>query len=71
MAAANRRYPEFLSSLDDPSDGTRRLLKIAEPVRQAGRSHRGFNLFSTADLDLFVAIARGEFTIHGMRNKHL
>jgi hypothetical protein len=68
MAAANRRYLEFLAALDDPSDGARKLPKVAKPVRRDGRSHRGFNLFQTDDLAVFLAIARGEFAITGFRN---
>ena len=68
MAAANRRYLDFLAALDDPSDGSRKLPKVAEPVRKKGRSHRGFNLFQTEDLGIFLAIARGEFAINGFRN---
>ena len=30
LAAANRRYLEFLSAIDDPSDGIRKLNKISE-----------------------------------------
>ena len=71
MAAANRRYLEFLAALDDPSNGARRLPKIADPIRRDGRSHRGFNLFQADDLALFLAIARGELAITGFRNRDL
>jgi DNA-binding IclR family transcriptional regulator len=40
-------------------------------VRREGRSHRGFNLFHGDDLDLFVALARGEHRISGIRNRDL
>src|SRR6266566_2449673 len=33
LQAANRRYLEFLSTLDDPTAGIDRLHKISEPVR--------------------------------------
>ena len=71
LGAANRRYLEFLGALDDPTAGVKRLEKIAEPVHDEGRSHRGFNLFAGADLDLFQAISRGQFTISGFRNRDL
>jgi hypothetical protein len=71
MEAANRRYLDFLAALDDPSDGVRKLPKVAEPVRRDGRSHRGFNLFQTEDLAIFRAIVRGEFLITGFRNRDL
>ena len=69
--AANRRYLEFLGTLDDPTAGVKRLEKIAERVHDQGRSHRGFNLFDGDDLDLFQAISRGQFTISGFRNRDL
>jgi hypothetical protein len=68
---ANRRYLEFLGALDDPTAGVKRLEKIAEPVHDDGRSHRGFTLFAGDDLDLFQAISRGQFTISGFRNRDL
>jgi hypothetical protein len=71
MAAANRRYLDFLDALDDPSAGSRRLPKVAEPVRKKGRSYRGFNLFLNADLEVFLAIARGELAVDGIRNRDL
>ena len=71
MAAANRRYLDFLAALDDPSDGARKLPKVSESVRRKGRSHRGFNLFQAEDLAVFLAIARGEFAITGFRNLDL
>jgi len=71
MAASNRRYLEFLSTLDDPTPALRDLEKIARPVRENERSLRGFNLFDAQDLDLFVALVRGEFNISGFQNHHL
>lgn len=65
LGAANRRYLEFLSSLDDDSEGRRKLEKLSDPVRDRNRSYRGINFFDSIDLDLFVAIVRGEFNIHG------
>lgn len=71
MAAANRRYLDYLAALDDPSDGARKLPKVADSVRKDGRSHRGFNLFQAEDLRVFLAIVRGEFAINGFRNRDL
>ena len=71
LNGANRRYLEFLGALDDPTAGVKRPEKIAEPVRDDGRSHRGFNLFAGDDLDLFQAISRGQCTISGCRNRDL
>lgn len=72
MGAANRRYLNFLSELDDPTAGLKKLLKISKRVRdQRQRSHRGFNLFDGDDLKLFEAIMAGEINISGFQNRHL
>ncbi len=69
--AANRRYLEFISELEDPTSGIKNVEKISEPVQHNERSYRGFNLFCGDDLDLFRAIARGENAISGFRNSSL
>lgn len=71
LGASNHRYLAFLSQLDEPESGLRQLEKISRPVRRDERSHRGFNLFHGDDLDLFVAIVRGEHRISGFRNRDL
>lgn len=71
LAAANRRYLEFLSQLVDPSAGVRKVEKLAAPVRHNRRTYRGFNLFAPDDLKLFVAMASGGFTISGFQNSTL
>lgn len=71
LTAANRRYLEFISTIDDPSGGIRKLSKLSQPVREQERSYRGFNLFDEQDDLLFRVIARGEFNISGFQNKRL
>jgi hypothetical protein len=71
LEAANRRYLEFLSTIEDPRNGRDKLDKLSQPVRQEGRSYAGFNFFDGDDEALFRVIARGEFNISGMQNKTL
>ena len=71
MCACNRRYLDFLSALDDPTNGIKQVNKISRPVKQAGRSHRGFNLFSGEDEAVFRAIAQGGVQAFGIRNSGL
>ena len=67
--AANRRYLEFLSAIEDPRPDDK-LDKLTQPVdEEAGFS--GFNLFDHHDEELILAFARGEFTISGLQNKTL
>ena len=71
LHAANRRYLEFLSTIDDPSNGIDKLQRITRTVHEEARSYRGFNFFDPDDEELFIALARGEFTISGVQNKTL
>jgi len=68
LKASNRRYLEFISTFDDPSDGVKKLDKISEPVKKDDRSYKGFNFFSRADQKLFEVLAWGEFNIRGFQN---
>ena len=71
LVAANRRYIEFISAIDDPSAGIKKLDKISRTVVESDRSYKGFNLFDDDDQLLFESIASGEFTITGFQNRHL
>jgi hypothetical protein len=71
FAGVNRRYLEFLSSLDQPSSGLRALARITEPTDREGRTYKGFNFFSGNDLAIMATLARAEFTIAGVRNADL
>jgi len=71
MHGSNRRYLEFLSTLEDVSTGTRSLLKIAAPIRQKGRSYRGFDFLHGEDLEVFRMVVRAEFNVRGFQNKDL
>lgn len=66
---SNRRYLEFISSFDDPSDGMKKLIKISDPVKDDDRSYKGFNFFNQTDQKIFEVLARGEFNINGFQNK--
>lgn len=71
LSAANHRYLAFLSDLSDPSAGVRKVEKLSQTVRQQERTYPGFNLFDHDDLDLFVALGRGEWHISGFKNAAL
>jgi len=71
LRAANDRYLDFLSALDDPSDGQRQLPKLGTARKKDGRSFRGFNLFTHADLEPVLALLRGEGCISGITNRML
>jgi hypothetical protein len=71
LEAANRRYLQFLSTIEDPRNGRDKLDKLSQAVQSEGRSYPGFNFFDSDDEALFRVIARGEFNISGMQNKVL
>lgn len=65
LGASNRRYLEFLSSLDDTTAGRKQLERLSTPVRDAHRSYKGLNFFDARDAELLLALVRGEFNIRG------
>jgi len=69
--AANNRYIDFLSTIDDPTPGIKALSKISESVQERDHRYRGFNFFDDDDQTLFEILCRGEFFIHGFRNRSL
>jgi hypothetical protein len=69
--AANDRYIQFLSAIDDPTPGLKALSEISESVEERQHHYRGFNLFDDEDQSLFEVLCRGEFFIHGFRNRSL
>jgi hypothetical protein len=72
LSAANRRYLDFLSVLEDDSSGRRDLTRVSRSVQDdAGRSYRGINFFLPADLDLTLAVVRGEYLISGVTARKL
>ena len=68
LAAANRRYLDFISAIDDPSAGNKTLTKICAPKTENARRYKGFNFFSVPDQHVFEELLRGEYTISGFRN---
>jgi hypothetical protein len=71
LLAANRRYLEFISSIEDDRAGTDKLNKISRPIEDKDRSYRGFNFFDPDDEALFESLASGQFNISGFQNKDL
>lgn len=69
MGAANHRYLDFLSTLDDPSPGLKPLERVTTPVREGTRTYRGFNFLAPDDVRLLRTLARGEFNLSGFQNK--
>jgi len=69
--AANDRYLEALAAVEPPPREAKVMQRLARPVRQARRSFRGFNPALEDDVEVFVALLRGEHAIDGIRNETL
>lgn len=71
MRAANRRYLEFISAIEDNSIGKQKLQKITSPKVENDRTYKGFNFFEKTDQNVLVHLTSGEFNISGFRSKDL
>jgi hypothetical protein len=66
--AANERYLEALSVVDNPAPAYRQVEKLTKPVERSGRSYSGFNPASGLDVKLFQAVLDGNNLVRGFRN---
>jgi hypothetical protein len=71
LHGCNSRYLEFLSSLNDYSDGHRALRQLTDPRIEQSIQLRDFNFFDATEQALLLAIQRAEFNIHGLRRADL
>jgi hypothetical protein len=71
LRASNRRYLEFLSSLDDDTAGRQHLERLSRPTRDQKRSYRGLNFFDANDRALLLTLTRGEFNLRGFQVRDL
>lgn len=72
MAAACRRYLQFIGTLEDHTPQRHDLDHISRTARDDhDRSWRGFNFFLTEDLTVLLAIVRGEFALNGLSGRRL
>ena len=71
LQAINHRYLKFISDLDTPHNGVKKLQRLAETCHDNNRRYKGFNLLSEEDASLFRLLLHGEFVIQGFSNKTL
>jgi hypothetical protein len=69
--AANQRYLKFISAIETPEVGVKKLHQLAETRTDDHHRYKGFNLLAQEDASLFRLLLRGEFTISGFANKDL
>src|SRR6201993_1970390 len=71
LLSCNRRYLEYLASLDDFSAGIRALDRLTQPRPVKGRNLKGLNFFSRVEQSLLAALQRPSFNIAGLRRADL
>jgi hypothetical protein len=71
MIGANRRYLDALAHIENPEKAYRLMEKTCEPIVRNKRHYRGLNPLNPRDLLLFLAVMRGEHSIHGLRNRDI
>jgi hypothetical protein len=69
--AANERYLEALTSVDDSATLEERVSRVTVPTHWKGKRVRALQPFAPQDMALLEAVSRGEFTINGLRNRDL
>jgi len=69
--AANERYLEKLAAVEDSRTLQELVAPLCRPVQWQGRQVRALAPLSADDTKLLQAVVRGEFTIHGFRNRDL
>ena len=69
--AANERYVEALATVDDNRSLAELTEAVCRPVSCQGKRARALNPLAAEDGRLLEAVNRGEFAIHGFRNRDL
>jgi hypothetical protein len=68
---SNERYLEALAAVDHPETLQETTGPVCQPKTWQGRRVRGLQPFGEHDRQLLQALNRGEFAIHGFRNRDL
>jgi hypothetical protein len=66
--AANARYLDALSVVNDPAPAYRQVQQLAQPKRVNNRSFAGFNPARREQVQLMRAVLDGKYQLHGFRN---
>jgi hypothetical protein len=69
--AANERYFEALASAEERVPLSQHTDRLCRPVQWKGQRVRALKPFAADDHALLTAVARGEFTLNGFRNRDL
>jgi hypothetical protein len=69
--AANERYLEAMAKVEDTTPLAELADPVGRPVTWHGGRQRGLNPLAAGDAALLEAVHRGEFLLHGFRNRDL
>jgi hypothetical protein len=69
--AANDRYLDALSVVNDPTPAYRQVRELTESKIHQGRRYAGFNPARGKDVRLFKAVASGNHELRGFRNAEI
>jgi hypothetical protein len=67
----NDRHASFLAAAVDTEPLGKLAAKMCAPVQWRGRRVRGLNPLASADAKLLEIVSRGDFMIHGFRNRDI
>jgi hypothetical protein len=67
----NQTYLAFISAVETPEVGVRKLHKLTETITAKQHTYKGFNLLAEEDSAFFRLLLRGEFLIDGLSNAAL
>jgi hypothetical protein len=71
LQAVHQRYLKFLSQIETPELGVKKLQRLTETQLDKQHRYKGFSLLTEEDTCLFRLLLSGEFVIHGFANKDL
>lgn len=66
-----RRYLEFISSFDDPSDGIRKLDSVTATKQIDGKNVKGINFFDSTDQKILLNVGDPKNVLNGFSCKNL
>jgi hypothetical protein len=71
LADSNRRYLEFISEIETPEVGVKKLTDLTQARVENDHRYKGFNLLSDEDAAMLRVLLRGEFMISGFTARQL
>jgi hypothetical protein len=71
LRAINQRYLKFISEIDTPQLGVKKLDQLTQTQVDNQHRYKGFHLLTEEDSSLFRLLLSGDFVINGITNRRL